>query len=58
MAIGAQVDWKFLVNLHAGVDIRREKLTTEGSSGFGAGSTTYTRPWVKAGIGFSVPLRW
>jgi len=55
MAIGAQVDWKFLVNLHAGVDIRREKLTTEGSSGFGAGSTTYTRPWVKAGIGFSVP---
>jgi hypothetical protein len=55
MAIGAQVDWKFLVNLHAGVDIRREKLTTEGVSGIGTGSTTYTRPWVKAGIGFSVP---
>jgi hypothetical protein len=55
MAVGAQVDWKFLVNLHAGVDIRREKLTTEGTSLAGAGSTTYTRPWVKAGIGFSVP---
>lgn len=55
MAVGAQVDWKFLVNLHAGVDIRREKLTTEGTSYGGAGSTTYTRPWIKAGIGFSMP---
>jgi hypothetical protein len=55
LAVGAQVDWKFLVNLHAGVDIRREKLTTEGSSYAGAGSTTYTRPWIKAGIGFSMP---
>lgn len=55
LAVGAQVDWKFLVNLHAGLDIRREKLTTEGASLAGAGSTTYTRPWVKAGIGFSLP---
>ncbi len=55
MAVGAQVDWKFLVNLHAGLDIRREKLTTEGTSFAGAGSTTYTRPWVNAGIGFSMP---
>jgi hypothetical protein len=55
MAVGAQVDWKFLVNLHAGVDIRREKLTSEGASYLGAGSTTFTRPWVKAGIGFSMP---
>lgn len=55
MAIGAQVDWKLLVNLHAGVDIRREKVTTESTSFVGNGSTTYTRPWIKAGIGFSVP---
>ena len=53
IAIGAQVDWKFLVNLHAGVDLRREKLTTE-VSGI-EDSNTVTRPWIKAGIGFSVP---
>jgi len=52
IAIGAQVDWKFLVNLHAGVDLRQEKTKTE----FGhKSSTTFTRPWVKAGIGFSIP---
>lgn len=50
LAIGAQADWKFLVNLHVGADIRQEKLE------FGSESVTYTRPWVKAGIGFSVPL--
>ncbi len=55
MSVGAQVDWKFLVNLHAGVDFRREKLTTEGSSLAGAGRTTYTRPWINAGLGFSLP---
>lgn len=55
LAVGAQVDWKFLVNLHAGLDIRREKLQTEGNSVVGAGTTTYTRPWIKAGIGFSMP---
>lgn len=53
IAVGAQVDWKFLVNLHAGVDLRREKLTTE-VSGI-EDSNTVTRPWIKAGIGFSVP---
>jgi hypothetical protein len=55
MAIGAQVDWKFLVNVHAGIDLRREKLTSMGSAGVSDGSTTYTRPWIKAGVGFSVP---
>jgi opacity protein-like surface antigen len=53
VAIGAQVDWKFLVNLHAGVDLRSEKLTTDVAGV--KDSTTTTRPWVKAGIGFSVP---
>jgi hypothetical protein len=55
MAIGAQVDWKLLVDLHAGIDLRRERLTTESAPGFSDGSTTYTRPWIKAGIGYSVP---
>lgn len=50
LAIGAQADWKFLVNLHVGADIRQEKLE------YGSESVTYTRPWVKAGIGFSLPL--
>lgn len=54
MALGVQADWKFLVNLHAGVDIRREKYTTSYSGG-GAESTDVTRPWIKAGIGFSIP---
>ena len=54
IAIGAQVDWKFLVNLHAGVDLRREKYTSD-VVGVGKDSSTVTRPWVKAGIGFSVP---
>ncbi len=55
LAIGAQVDWKFLVNLHAGIDLRRERLTTESAPGISDGSTTYVRPWVRAGIGYSVP---
>ena len=53
IAVGAQVDWKFLVNLHAGVDLRREKLTTDVAGV--EDSNTVTRPWIKAGIGFSVP---
>lgn len=58
IAVGAQVDWKFLVNLHAGVDLRRETLTLsefQGSNVGLNGDNTVTRPWVKAGIGFSVP---
>lgn len=56
MAIGAQMDWKFLINLHLGLDLRREKFTTsEFKDAVNNGSTTTTRPWVRAGIGFSVP---
>lgn len=54
IAIGAQLDWKLLVNLHAGIDVRQEKYTTETASG--SASTTQTRPWIKAGIGFGIPL--
>ena len=53
VAIGVQADWKFLLNLHAGLDMRSEKLTTTTSSG--SDSTTLTRPWVKAGVGFAMP---
>lgn len=57
MAIGAQVDWKFLVNLHVGLDLRREKFTTsECLVPSQNGSTTQTRPWLRAGIGFGIPL--
>ena len=54
IAVGAQVDWNFLVNLHAGIDLRRERLTTEGNSIVPNGTTTYTRPWIKAGIGYTM----
>jgi hypothetical protein len=60
IAIGAQVDWKFLVNLHAGLEVRREKISNDQLSILGEvfadrGSTTLTRPWISAGIGFSIP---
>ncbi len=51
VAIGVQADWKFLLNLHAGLDMRSEKLTTTTDNG----STTLVRPWVKAGVGLAVP---
>jgi hypothetical protein len=53
MAIGVQADWKLLLNLHAGLDLRSEKLTTS-ANGI-SDSTTLTRPWVKAGVGFNLP---
>lgn len=54
IAVGLQADWKLLLNLHAGLDMRQEKYTTE--SGGTSTSTTQTRPWVKAGVGFSLPI--
>jgi len=53
LAIGVQADWKLLLDLHAGLDMRSEKLTT--STATGSDSTTLTRPWVKAGVGFAMP---
>jgi hypothetical protein len=54
VAIGVQADWKFLLNLHAGLDMRSERLTTSPTGG-PSDTTTLTRPWVKAGVGFSLP---
>jgi len=53
VAIGLQADWKLLLDLHAGLDMRQEKLTTTTSTG--SDSTTLIRPWVKAGVGFNLP---
>ena len=52
-AVGIQADWKFIINLHAGLDMRQEKLVT--TVGNVTDSTTTMRPWVNAGIGFSIP---
>ena len=52
-AIGVQADWKLLLDLHAGLDLRSEKLST--SAAGVSDSTTLTRPWVKAGVGFNIP---
>jgi hypothetical protein len=70
IALGAQADWKFLLNLHLGVELRQEKISQESSTlvaapapptpqivlvNATAGTTNITRPWAKAGIGFSIP---
>ncbi|MCE1229504.1 MAG: hypothetical protein LWX11_08475 [Firmicutes bacterium] len=55
-ALGAQVDWKFLVNLHVGLDFRQEKITSEITALTNSkATTTLTRPWLRAGLGFSIP---
>jgi hypothetical protein len=66
MSIGAQADWKLIANLHAGIEIRREKISTDVHmtafqppsslllDAYG-GNTSFTRPWINAGIGFSIP---
>ncbi|WP_306597953.1 hypothetical protein [Geothrix sp. 21YS21S-2] len=54
-AVGLQADWKFIINLNAGIDYRFEKLTTSGP-GLPTETTNLGRPWVRAGLGFSAPL--
>lgn len=54
-AIGAQVDWKFLVSLHAGLEMRHERLAWSGLPS-GNGSSTLDRPWARVGFGFSLPV--
>lgn len=50
LALGAKVEWKFLVNLYGGMEIRQERLT------LGSEKVNYSRPWIKAGIGTTLPL--
>ena len=55
-ALGAGLDWKLLLNLHAGVEFRRETYSADFPAWGSLGSTSTTRPWVKFGVGFSAPL--
>lgn len=54
-AIGAQVDLKIVMNLNVGVEMRRETLSWDLGAG-GKADTSQTRPWARAGIGFSMPF--
>ncbi|HEX9009851.1 MAG TPA: hypothetical protein VF804_05750 [Holophagaceae bacterium] len=55
-AVGAMVNWKFLVNVGAGVEYRSEKLTYRATSPIaGSGDTTLGRPWARVNVGFSIP---
>ncbi len=53
-ALGVQVDWKLLLNLNVGVEMRRERLSWDLAPG-GKDESTLNRPWARAGIGFSIP---
>lgn len=53
-AAGAMVNWKFLVNVGAGVEYRSEKLTWRPASGPST-DTTLGRPWARVNVGFSIP---
>jgi len=55
-AVGAMVNWKFLVNVGAGVEYRTEKLTWQTTSGpLGNGDTNQGRAWARVNVGFSIP---
>lgn len=49
VALGAQVDWKLLVNVSVGLEVRQERLE------MGAERVQQSRPWLRAGFGFSIP---
>ena len=46
-ALGVQVDWKLLLNLNAGVEMRRETLSWDLPSG--KDESTLNRPWARGG---------
>ncbi len=54
VAAGAQLDFKVLINFNAGVEMRQERLSWELTAG-GQDSSTQTRPWLRAGLGFTLP---
>ena len=59
-AVGAAVNWDFLVRLGVGLEYRSEKLNSTSSVPFVAaiysGSATYARPWMRATAGFTIPV--
>lgn len=54
VAAGAQVDFKVLVNLNVGAEMRQERLSWDLGAA-GKADSTQTRPWLRAGMGFSIP---
>lgn len=57
-AVGAAVNWNFLVRLGVGVEYRSERLhfnqSYAGVTQYD-GSTTYGRPWIRGTAGFTIP---
>ena len=57
-AVGAAVNWNFLVRLGVGLEYRSEQLHFNQSSGSVTQfdkSTTYGRPWIRGTAGFTIP---
>ena len=55
-AVGAAVNWNFLVRLGVGLEYRSEKLNfTDGLAPMYNGSATYNRPWIRGTVGFTIP---
>ncbi|WP_028311262.1 hypothetical protein [Derxia gummosa] len=53
-SLGVQADWKLLVNLNAGLELRREVVTLDRAAG-GSEDHDFTRPWARVGFGWSLP---
>ncbi len=55
-ALGASVNWNFLVRLGVGLEYRSERLHFHQSGGGFDSSTTYGRPWLRAHAGYVFPM--
>lgn len=54
VAVGAQIDFKVLLNLNVGAEVRQERLSWDLGPA-GKADSTQSRPWLRAGLGFSIP---
>ncbi len=52
-AVGAQMDWNLGVDLHAGLELRREAFKAVLGQGAFVYDATTTRPWASVGIGYT-----
>jgi len=56
-AVGAAVNWDFLVRVGVGLEYRSEKLNfTDNPAPQFNKSTTYGRPWIRGTAGFTIPV--
>ena len=56
-AVGAAVNWDFLVRVGVGLEYRSEKLDFhQPGTSFDNHSTTYGRPWIRGTAGFTIPV--